>query len=101
MGDLTRLRPLSAVSAGADLNPSDGLGNSPAGPRPSLDFALMAAVRHSECGEWQAFITAICDAIWLQHEGGHEQVSDNRMVTLLRSIAGLSYDPPTSGGEAA
>jgi hypothetical protein len=61
----------------------------------SLDFALMAATRHAERGEHQAFLTAFTDAMWIAFEGKHEQVSPNRMVTLLRGIAGLNWSPPT------
>lgn len=70
---------------------------------PSLDFALMAAVKHSERGEWQAFVTAIGDAFWVMYEGQHEDVSANRMVTLIRSFAGMEWTPPPpeNGGETA
>lgn len=80
------LRPLRSVD-----QPSDQ----------SLECALMAAVKHSENGQWPAFVTAIADAIWIQHEGRHEVVSDNRLLTLVRSFAGYEWTPPSSDGEAA
>ncbi len=61
----------------------------------SLAFVLMAAVKHFEDGQFQAGITAWADALYLQHTGLHEQVSDREMVAWIRGVAGLEWEPPT------
>lgn len=65
-----------------------------ADPEQSLAFPLMAAARHMELGEFQAGITALCDALWIAHEGKHEELSDFEVVRAIRRIGGLEWAPP-------
>lgn len=88
--------PPLADPAGISDN-SERLGDGPVGPQASLDFALIRAVELAEVGDWQAFVTAMVDAQWLAHTGRHEDVSDHRMVTILRAIAGADWAPEVHG----
>jgi hypothetical protein len=57
----------------------------------------MAARQHAENGDLAAFTVAMCDLVWLQHTGLHEQVSDREVVAELSAI-GASWEPAEGGG---
>lgn len=76
----------------------DGCGVDDGPQKHSLDCALVRAVREADEGNWTGYIGSICDALWIAHTGSHEQMSDYRMVELLRSMAGLGWSPPPSSG---
>ena len=84
-------RRLQSVPAAAPSSErTGGLGAAGA----SLDFTLMAAVKHAEEGDWTPMLDALLTAIWLQHKGCHEQLGDDRVRHHLRQLGGVEWLPP-------